>query len=346
MNKIILLAMLLLAVGFVSAADYGLNSVTGTWTAVSGGSSVTGIGTNEVRWGVPAETSKSGLRFDGTSGTTFNEGDEFLLGQLTHFNFPTNSGTAADGATLKIVLSFNQPPVSPDPAYTFDFAVLETPNTAGQCPDWQVSSTPCDDKITFPNSYGEQSYIIGDKLYTVKILGYVDSYPGGNPVSEFITEEDKSSTAYLVGILSSVLVEKPQLTLAQKATNGVVAEDAPGPEIVVGDAVEWTYLVQNTGNVALTDVKVTDDQGVEVTCPQTTLQSGEAMTCTAEGTAVLGQYENTASATAMHGQTQLDGGKKTAYYVGVVEQEVPEFGVIAGALALIGALGIIVFKRK
>ena len=48
----------------------------------------------------------------------------------------------------------------------------------------------------------------------------------------------------------------------------------------------------------------------------------------------------------MHGQTQLDGGKKTAYYVGVVEQEVPEFGVIAGALALIGALGIIVFKRK
>jgi uncharacterized repeat protein (TIGR01451 family) len=317
MNKSILLVLVLALVCAmtVSAADYGLNSVSGIWTATSGGSGITGINTNEVRWGTPAESQKSGLRFDGTGASSFNEGDKFLLGTLTHYNFPVNGGTAANGATLKVKMVFSSPAVSPDPEFTYNFAVEETPNQAGHCPAWQVSATPCDDRITFPSSYGEESYQIGDKLYTLKILGFVDTYPSGSPVSSFITEEGKDNTAYLVGTLSSVLVEAPQITLVSKTVNGHVEESAPGLSLYVGDPITWEYLVQNTGNVALTDVAVSDSQET-VNCPKTTLAPGEAMTCTASGTATLGQYENTATASGKYNSNTYTSEEKVSYYLG------------------------------
>jgi uncharacterized repeat protein (TIGR01451 family) len=83
----------------------------------------------------------------------------------------------------------------------------------------------------------------------------------------------------------------------EKATNGQDADTAPGPTIQVGDPVTWTYMVTNTGDVTLTGVTVTDDQGVNVTCPKKTLQPGESMTCTGKGTAVKGQYRNVGAVT-------------------------------------------------
>jgi hypothetical protein len=62
--------------------------------------------------------------------------------------------------------------------------------------------------------------------------------------------------------------------------------------------VTWTYVVVNTGEVALTNAAVTDDRGVAVTCPKTALAPGESMTCTAAGTAVAGPYCNLGTATA------------------------------------------------
>ncbi|MDH3730405.1 MAG: choice-of-anchor E domain-containing protein [Acidimicrobiia bacterium] len=81
----------------------------------------------------------------------------------------------------------------------------------------------------------------------------------------------------------------------EKATNGEDADAPTGPEIPVGDAVAWTYVVTNTGDVTLSDIVVTDDQGVAVSCPQTTLAPLESMTCTGSGTAALGQYANIGS---------------------------------------------------
>ncbi len=51
-------------------------------------------------------------------------------------------------------------------------------------------------------------------------------------------------------------------------------------------------MVTNTGNAALTGVDVSDDQNVTVACPKTSLDAGEAMTCTAAGRAVAGHYAN------------------------------------------------------
>jgi hypothetical protein len=83
----------------------------------------------------------------------------------------------------------------------------------------------------------------------------------------------------------------------KKSTNGQDADTAPGPEIAVGAPVAWTYVVTNTGDAALTGVKVTDDKGVSVSCPKTSLQPGESMTCTGNGTAQEGQYKNVGAVT-------------------------------------------------
>lgn len=91
--------------------------------------------------------------------------------------------------------------------------------------------------------------------------------------------------------------QSPGITL-EKLTNGQDADTAPGPTLVVGSTVLWTYVVTNTGDVALTGVTVTDDQGVAVSCPKSALAPGESMTCSASGTAVSGQYANLGTATA------------------------------------------------
>ena len=116
------------------------------------------------------------------------------------------------------------------------------------------------------------------------------AYPGSlgmrNVVKVTVTGAEK--TTYQAHSSSFCL---PRLSLT-KYINGVDANSAPGPIVKVGSPVNWTYAVTNTGNVKLTGVTVTDDQGVTVTCPKTTLNPGDSMTCTAGGTARAGQYTN------------------------------------------------------
>ena len=85
-----------------------------------------------------------------------------------------------------------------------------------------------------------------------------------------------------------------------KSVNGDDANEAPGVLIPEGEQVSWTYEVVNTGTTPLIDVIVSDDQGVVVTCPQTTLGVSETMTCTgAAESATLGQYTNIGSVVAV-----------------------------------------------
>ena len=84
-------------------------------------------------------------------------------------------------------------------------------------------------------------------------------------------------------------VGHPAISLV-KLTNSTNNDTAPGLFVATGSTVTWSYIVTNTGNVTLTGVTVTDDKGVTVSCPKTTLTAGESMTCTGSGTAVAGQY--------------------------------------------------------
>lgn len=109
-----------------------------------------------------------------------------------------------------------------------------------------------------------------------------------------------------------------------KSTNGSDANVAPGPAVLVGSTVNWTYLVTNYGGETLTGVAVTDNQGVTVTCPSTTLNIGESMTCTASGVAIAGQYANVGTVDATSTTYGALSAEDASHYFG--QTEILDFG--------------------
>ena len=102
----------------------------------------------------------------------------------------------------------------------------------------------------------------------------------------------------LVSLKDNAQAQSPAIDI-EKYTNGLNADVPPGPEIPSGDEVKWDYVVVNTGDTLLTDIIVTDDQGVLVTCPAINLEVGDSMICSGTGSATEGQYENTGTVEAL-----------------------------------------------
>ena len=103
----------------------------------------------------------------------------------------------------------------------------------------------------------------------------------------------------------------------EKHTNGQDADTPKGPEILVGAPVLWEYIVTNTGEVALSNVKVVDDQGVAVSCPKTSLGVQETMTCTGHGTARKGQYANLGTVTGKDPEGKQVTDSDPSHYFGI-----------------------------
>nr|MBP7321592.1 fibronectin type III domain-containing protein [Deltaproteobacteria bacterium] len=103
----------------------------------------------------------------------------------------------------------------------------------------------------------------------------------------------------------------------ETSTNGEDADEPAGPILRVGDPVEWTYVVTNTGDQELTDITVVDSQGAVVSCTAIMLAPGESMTCTAEGIAVEGQYENVGTVTATLPDGDYVSDSDPSHYYGV-----------------------------
>ena len=76
-----------------------------------------------------------------------------------------------------------------------------------------------------------------------------------------------SDSSHYTGVGAAIDIEK--------FTNGVDADTpAEAVSIAVGAVVTWTYVVENIGPVPLSNIVVTDNQGVNVTCPQSQLGVG------------------------------------------------------------------------
>ena len=315
-------------------------SSSGVWVSTDGGSGVTGTGTNEVRWGsiVSPYNKKSGMRFDGQS-ASFTTGQEFCLGQLTHFNWPITN--AASGAKLRVSLHFATPSISPDPTFDFDIAIDETENpffttcALSSCEYSPCATIPCPDRVSWSNSIPSQTFTIGSETYTLQMVGFKDSCPSGNLVTKLVTQETMDNKAYLVG---KIVLTRPAIHL-EKKTNGEDADTGTGPTILSGCPVTWTYEVTNAGNVVLTDVSVTDNPAQTITRISGDTNSDNKLDLTetwiyrATGNAQSGQYSNIATVQGKKGSSYVTDTDPSHYFGQTLTLSVPSVIVCAGGTA-------------
>ncbi len=89
------------------------------------------------------------------------------------------------------------------------------------------------------------------------------------PTGPAVTDTDSTTTA---------LPQAPAVTV-DKVAGALNDVDSNGPD--AGDTITYTFTVQNTGNVPLTGVAVSDPVVGTVTCASTTLAPGASTSCTA-----------------------------------------------------------------
>jgi hypothetical protein len=93
---------------------------------------------------------------------------------------------------------------------------------------------------------------------------------------------DTSVSEFFGGVASIAL---------EKTTNGLDADEPPGPTIPPGEPVVWEYRVTNNGSETLDFVYVVDDQEGPI-CTIGTLTAGSEAVCRREGVAQADPYVN------------------------------------------------------
>ncbi|MBH0117669.1 LPXTG cell wall anchor domain-containing protein [Salinibacterium sp. NG253] len=121
------------------------------------------------------------------------------------------------------------------------------------------------------------------------------------PVSRMVVivgDEHDTGTAVAEGmsfIGPSVVDGTANLTIAKTATA------LPATASQVGDLIDYSFLLTNTGTLALSNVTVNDAGAQNLSCPANTLAAGATMTCAAEHAVTqddidAGSYTNSATA--------------------------------------------------
>ncbi|MEP3889063.1 MAG: hypothetical protein ABJN69_01275 [Hellea sp.] len=78
--------------------------------------------------------------------------------------------------------------------------------------------------------------------------------------------------------------QTPSMTIDKSAVDTSYAS--------IGDVLDYTYLVRNTGNVNITNISVTDDLIPSLSCPASALAPGEEFTCTGSYTVTQDDLDN------------------------------------------------------
>jgi hypothetical protein len=175
---------------------------------------------------------------------------------------------------------------------------------------------------TFTNPDG--SYYFGDltegtyTIYESQPVAYIDGIDTQGTPGSGTAGNDVFSTITLPANFHGVNNNFGEITPVTgvtlvKLTNNTDNDSAPGLLVGAGSAVTWTYTVTNTGNNPLTSVVVTDDNGTagdtsdDFTATYASgdtnsnglLDTTETWNFTAPGTAIAGQYSNTAIVNAV-----------------------------------------------
>ena len=101
---------------------------------------------------------------------------------------------------------------------------------------------------------------------------------------------------------STVTFESPELSLTKNAGDAVDVNENGITD--AGDTIQYTFEVENSGDVTIDGLAINDPKIAAVTCPVTTLAPGESTTCAADAVYVItvedasaGSADNTANAT-------------------------------------------------
>lgn len=171
-----------------------------------------GTPAQQIRWGTaanPAPAEQSGLGFTATYTPGFTHTIQyavpFQLGMISHFNWPTISGTGSLGANLDLKLliqpsTAGQPNIF-DSTISIPLAIDETLNYRDEvtpCPH-EPSIAPCADKITFGTSTFQIGTMTSTTVYDLRITGFVNS--ANETVQGLLSEENQSTNAVLMGEL-------------------------------------------------------------------------------------------------------------------------------------------------
>jgi len=214
----------------VRAAPFDITT-SGIWTAtlppqVGSPDTLTGIGTNEIRWGIPADGAKSGYRFDGlTVPTSFADLDallaaQFEVGDFTHINFPITGGSITQ-ATLQMTMTIQDTGVGGGSQilnFSFNFTHNETDNLTdqagtGSCPATGTTPIPaagCPDVVGLQTVFSQEIVNIGGQELVLEVIGFV---PEGqtDPTGSFVTSESANNVASLLVRLRAPIPEPATL---------------------------------------------------------------------------------------------------------------------------------------
>jgi LPXTG-site transpeptidase (sortase) family protein len=156
--------------------------------------------------------------------------------------------------------------------------------------------------------YGSLSWAEGQHKNTASASGKYDGTP-----------YDDDDSAHYFGIAPEIDVEKS----VYDGSTWVDADSEPGPSIMSGSDVLFQFVVENTGNVALSDVSLSDnkiaslysDQALTVPCTEPDPFNPDAsFTCYGSLSWAEGQHVNEATVTGIYGGSEIDDRDKAHYY--------------------------------
>jgi hypothetical protein len=144
--------------------------------------------------------------------------------------------------------------------------------------------------------------------------------------------DEYSASLHAWCLPQAALPDAPDIVL-YKRVQGQDADVPPGPTVPVASELAWTFEVVNVGSVLLDGVAVDDASGLVVSCPQSFLEVGESMVCSAASLAAGCQNRNEATATAVTAAGGTVGASDVAHYYGEYDAAVALETRVEGNLA-------------
>jgi VCBS repeat-containing protein len=246
----------------------------------------------QVRWGNPGSSSgPSGLGFGSSAPASVGLSQNFVVGSLSHFNWPVFGALTSVDLTVKLDAQTADGPIH----FTLPFTlgIDETPNgtAPADCnPAYQPILTLCPDAIKLPSGGATfDSHTLNTHTYTLTVVGFTTSPTDlSHPASLLVTQEGQVTQGYLVVNLSrsnaAPVAQDDTATADSGGSSGPIAvlandSDADGdafaPAIATAPA-HGTATVNPDGTITYTadsnfagvdHFTYTDSDGIDTSAP-------------------------------------------------------------------------------